>query len=91
MTQLTHVAGEPDLLAPVGPATASTMAPTMPRPTSHPRTKSGPLTLAFWLVSMSTTAMIGIGLSAIPTASASDPPMAWPITPPWGVFRRPGR
>lgn len=32
------------------------------------------------LVSMSTTAMIGIGLSAIPTASGSDPPMALPIT-----------
>ena len=41
------------------------------------------------LVSMSTTAMIGIGLSAIPTANASDPPMAWPIMPPWRGFRRP--
>jgi hypothetical protein len=31
---------------------------------------------------MRITAMIGIGLSAIPTANGSDPPMAWPITPP---------
>src|SRR5580692_1556671 len=82
LTQLTQVAGDPDLLAPPAPARDKTMAPTMPRPISQPRTKTGPLTLALRLVSMSTTAMIGIGLSAIPTASGSDPPMALPITPP---------
>ncbi len=78
LTQLSHVAGAPDLLAPPVPARDKTMAPTMPRPASHPRTNAGPLTLARVLVSMSTTAMIGIGLSAIPTASGSDPPMACP-------------
>jgi hypothetical protein len=58
------------------------MAPTMPRPISQPTTNASPLTLARSLVSMSITAMIGIGLSAIPTANGSDPPMACPITPP---------
>ena len=54
------------------------MAPTTPRPTSQPSTNIGPLTLAWRLVSISTTAMIGIGLRAIPTASGSDPPMTLP-------------
>src|SRR3954454_6556548 len=82
LTQLPQAAGEPDSPAPAGPAKASTMAPMTPRPTSQPTTNAGPLTLALRLVSMSTTAMIGIGLRAIPTASGSDPPMASPITPP---------
>jgi hypothetical protein len=76
LTQFTQAAGDPDLLAPADPATARTMAPTMPRPISQPRTKAGPLILARRLVSMSTTAIIETGLSAIPTASGSDPPMA---------------
>ena len=81
LTQLTHAAGEPEELAPPAPARARTITPTIPRPISQPRTKAGPLTLARWLVSISTTAMIGMGLSAIPTASGSEPPMAWPIYP----------
>src|SRR5271166_883806 len=91
LTQLTQAAGDPDLLAPPVPATARTMAPTMLRPSSQPRMNAGPLTLALRLVSMSTTAMIGIGLSAIPTASGSDPPMALPIAPPWRAVVAGGR
>src|SRR4051794_8869242 len=81
-TQLTQVAGDPEELAPPAPASGSAIAPTTPRPSSQPSTNMGPLTLARRLVSMSTTAMIGIGLSAIPTASGRDPPMASPMTPP---------
>src|SRR5258705_2013925 len=82
LTQLTHVAGGPDLLAWPVPARARKMTPTMPRPSSQPRTNARPLTLARLLGSMRTTPMIGIGLSAIPTASGSDPPLACPITSP---------
>src|SRR6266581_5281891 len=79
--QLTQVAGSPDWLAPAGPATASTIVPTMPRPSSQPARNARPLALARGVVSISTTAMMGIGLIAIPIASGSDPPMAWPISP----------
>jgi hypothetical protein len=41
--------------------------------------KTGPLTRAFSVVSIRTTAMIATGLSAIPTASGSEFPMAWPM------------
>jgi hypothetical protein len=82
LTQLTQAAGEPDSLAPADPASDRTITPTMPKPSSQPTMKTGPLTRALRLVSMNTTAMIGIGLSAIPTASGSDPPMALPIAPP---------
>ena len=58
------------------------MVPTTPSPISHPATKAGPLVRARGVVSMSTMAMIGIGLIAIPIASASDPPIAWPMRPP---------
>jgi hypothetical protein len=37
------------------------------------------LTPARRVVSISTTAMIGTGLSAAPVASGSAPPIAWPI------------
>src|SRR3984885_11950382 len=79
LTQLTQVAGEPDELAPAGPETLSTIAPTTASPASQPRTNSGPLTRARRVVSISTTAMIGTGLSATPTARASEPPIACPI------------
>src|SRR6202034_4828327 len=72
-------AAEPDELAPAGPAMDSTIAPTTASPASQPRTNSGPLTFARRVVSISTTAMIGTGLSATPIASASDPPIARPI------------
>jgi hypothetical protein len=91
LTQSTQAAGVPDLLALPAPATASTTAPTMPRPISQPRTKTGPLTLARRLVSMSTTAMIAAGLSATPSASGSDPPIAWPIVPPRPTAAEPDR
>ena len=45
------------------------------------------MALARGVVSMSTTAMMGMGLIAIPTASASDPPMAWPIISPSRIGR----
>src|ERR1700749_4664636 len=80
-TQLTQVAGEPDELAPAGPETLSTIAPTAASPVSQPATNSGPLARARREVSISTTAMIGTGLSATPTASASDPPIACPTGP----------
>ena len=50
MSQLTHVAGLPDWLAPADPARGRTIAPMMPSPISQPRTKAGPLTRARWLV-----------------------------------------
>src|SRR3954454_6219147 len=62
--------------------------PAMPRPISQPRAKAGPLTLARRLVSMSTTVMIGMGLSAIPAASGSDLPMDSPIYPSLPRFAR---
>jgi hypothetical protein len=46
--------------------------------------KDGAVDLALRLVSMSTTAVIAIGLSAIPIAIGSDPPMALPIISPAG-------
>ena len=44
LTQLTHVAGEPDELAPAGPDTDRTIAPTTASPASQPMTKAAPLT-----------------------------------------------
>ncbi|MGH3295117.1 MAG: hypothetical protein ACRDP7_25295 [Trebonia sp.] len=77
MTQLTHVAGEPDEFAPAGPATLSTIAPTTASPASpaedeqravDPRAASGE----------HQHHRDGIGLSATPIARASDPPIACP-------------
>ena len=45
------------------------MAPTMAMPSNQPTTNMGPFTLALALTSISTTAMIGIGLSATATAN----------------------
>jgi hypothetical protein len=79
LSQLTQLAGWPSSLAPPGPASASTMAPTTPRPTSQPSTNASPLARARGVVSISTTAMIGTGLNATPIASGNDCPIASPI------------
>ena len=56
----------------------SAIAPTMASPASQPAMNNGPFTRARRVVSISTTAMIGIGLKATPTASGSAPPIAAP-------------
>ena len=66
-TTSTQVAGSASSLAPAPPATASTIAPTTARPITQPSTNAGPLARARGVLSISTTAMIGIGLSATPT------------------------
>jgi hypothetical protein len=55
---------------------ASTITPIAASPTSHPTMKSGPFTLARRLTSIRITAMIGMGLSATPTARGRMSPMA---------------
>src|SRR5215213_9987630 len=60
---------------------ASTTAPTTPRPSSQPRTNAGPLDRARGVVNMSTTAMIGTGLSATPIASGRECPIASAMGP----------
>ena len=46
IAELAHATGEPDLLAPADPASDSTITPTVPRPSSQPKIKAGPLTRA---------------------------------------------
>jgi hypothetical protein len=48
----------------------STIEPTTPRPMSQPARNAGPLVRARGVVSMRTTAMMGIGLMATPAAIA---------------------
>jgi hypothetical protein len=79
LSTLTQVAGFPCSLASAGPAIASTIAPSTASPASQPSTNPGPLSLPRWDMSISTTAIIGIGLSATPTASGSACPIAAPI------------
>ena len=74
-SQSTHVAGSASSLAPAVPATTSTIAPTTARPSIQPATNAGPLTRARGVPSISTTAMIGTGLSATPTPNERT----WPI------------
>ncbi len=62
-----------------GPTTASTIAPTTATPTTHPRRNMNPSARARGVSSISTMAMIGIGLSATPTAYGSNWPIAFPI------------
>ena len=70
MSTLTQVAGSSPSVAPAPPATTRTIVPTNARPTIQPSTKAGPLTRARGVPSISTTAMIGIGLSATPSPNA---------------------
>ena len=71
MRTLTQVAGSPWLVADAPPATSSTIAPTTANPTIQPARKAGPFTRPFGVASISTTAIIGIGLRATPTPNDS--------------------
>jgi hypothetical protein len=62
-----------------GDATSSAIVPTTISPASQPITNAGPFARVRGVTSISTTAMIGIGLSATPTASGSTRPMAAPV------------
>ena len=72
-------AGPPFSLASAPLETSSTIVPTTARPRIHPARNAGPLTRPRGVASISTTAMIGIGLSATPTPNARTCPIAWPI------------
>ena len=67
LRMLTHVAGAPSLLADAPLEISSTITPTTARPTTQPDRNAGPFTRPFGVASISTTAMIGTGLSATPT------------------------
>src|SRR5215212_8985883 len=58
------------------------MAPTTTRPSNQPRTKTGPRERALEDVRRTTTAMIGTGLNATPTASGREWPIASPMRSP---------
>ena len=75
---LTQSAGAPSVLAPAPLAARSTIVPAAASPTIHPATKAGPFTRASGVVSIRTTAMIGIGLSATPTPNDRTWPIACP-------------
>jgi len=62
-----------------GPAIASRIAPAIAMPAIQPSRNAGPLVRARRVTSISTTATIGIGLTATPTANGSSCPMASPI------------
>jgi hypothetical protein len=62
------------------PAIDSTIAPTIARPSHQPTMKAGPFSRPRSLTSISTTATIGSGLIAMPTAIGTDCPIAWPIS-----------
>ena len=72
----TQVAGSPPSFAPAPPATSSTIVPTTASPRTQPARKAGPLRRPAGVPSISTTAMIGTGLSDTPTASVSTCPIA---------------
>jgi hypothetical protein len=79
LSQSTHVAGAPSSLASAPLDASNTITPTMVKPTIQPSRNAGPLTRARGVPSMSTTAMIGTGLNATPTANDSTCPIACPI------------
>ncbi len=67
---LTQVAGAPCLLAAAPLAISSTAVPRTASPSTQPPRNAGPFTRPFGVASISTTAMIGTGLRATPTANA---------------------
>jgi hypothetical protein len=71
-SQSTHAAGCPSSVASDGPAIASTIEPASATPTIQPSRNAGPFVRARGVTSMSTTATIGIGLTATPTANGSS-------------------
>src|SRR4029453_10635880 len=101
LSQSTQAAGSPSWLALDGPAMASRTAPARAIPTIQPARNAGPLLRARGGTSISTTATIGSGLMATPTANGSSCPIASPMSPalrpacavaitlPWGGMGRP--
>ena len=81
MSTSTQVAGSLFSFAPAPPATTSTIVPTTASPTTQPTRKAGPLRRPAGVPSMSTTAMMGTGLSATPTAKESTCPIASATAP----------
>ncbi len=75
---LTHVAGAPSELAEAPLETSSTIVPTAARPITQPSRNAGPLVRPLGVASISTTAMIGTGLSATPMPNERTCPIAWP-------------
>src|SRR5829696_2220707 len=81
LSQSTQAAGSPSWLALDGPAMASRTAPARAIPTIQPARNAGPLLRARGVTSISTTATIGSGLMATPTANGSSCPIASPMSP----------
>ena len=77
---LTQVAGLPCSLADAPLAISSTIVPRTAIPSTHPVRKAGPFVRPLGVASISTTAMIGNGLSATPTPNERIWPIAWPVT-----------
>jgi hypothetical protein len=75
----TQVAGSPSSCAPAPPDTNIAIVPTTSNPTIQPNKKAGPFDRARGVPSIRTTAMIGTGLSATPTAIGRTVPIAVPI------------
>ena len=73
---LTQVAGVPSLLADAPLEMSRTIVPTRASPTTHPARNAGPLARPLGVASISTTAMIGTGLSATPMPNDSTCPIA---------------
>ena len=59
-----------------------TMVATAARPSSQPARNAKPLLRAFGVISIRMTAMIGIGLMAMPIASGRMSPIACPMCTP---------
>ncbi len=79
------MAGWPASDSAAPPASTKTAAPAIARPAIQPARNAGPLWRARGVPKITTTPMIGIGLSAIPTAKTSSDPIAWPT---WGELKR---
>ena len=67
LSTLTQSAGAPPSLASAPLETTRTIAPTAAIPVNHPAMNAGPFARARGVPSISTTPMMGIGLSATPT------------------------
>src|SRR4051794_36212064 len=79
LRMLTQVAGLACSLASAPPEARRTIVPSTASPTSQPTRNAGPLILARGVPSISTTATMGIGLSATPTPKERTSPIAWPM------------
>ena len=76
MSQLTQSAGPASSFAFAPPEINSTTPPTIASPMIQPSRNAGALAEARGVPSISTTPMMGTGLSATPTASGNTSPMA---------------